>query len=218
MDSTTIQMIIQGIGETLLMVIISTVLGYVIGLPLGIVLTITDEKGLKPNKSIYKVLDFIVNILRSVPFLILLIILIPVTKAIVGQSYGTIATCVPLTVSAFPFIARMVEQSLKEVDPGVIEAAQSMGATNSQIIFKVLMVEAKTSLISGTTIVFANILGYSAMAGVVGGGGLGDIATRYGYYRREDLIMWISVILLVLLVQIFQSLGNFIAKKVDKKQ
>lgn len=218
MDSSTIQMIIQGIGETLMMVIISTILGYIIGLPLGIILTITDEKGLKPNAAVYKVLDFIINILRSVPFLILLIILIPVTKAIVGRSYGTAATCVPLTVSAFPFIARMVEQSLKEVDPGVIEAAQSMGATNSQIIFKVLMVEARTSLTLGTTIVFANILGYSAMAGVVGGGGLGDIATRYGYYRFEPTIMWIAVVLLVLLVQIFQNVGNLIAKKVDKKQ
>ncbi|WP_035884992.1 methionine ABC transporter permease [Kandleria vitulina] len=218
MDNQIISMIIQGVGETLLMVIASTVLGYILGLPLGIILTVSDKDGLKPNKTLYKILDVIINILRSVPFLILLIILIPVTKMIVGKSYGTIATIVPLTVSAFPFIARMVEQSLKEVDPGVIEAAQSMGATNCQIVFNVMMVEAKVSLITGTTIVFASILAYSAMAGALGGGGLGDIATRYGYYRREEQIMWVSVIILVVMVQIFQSLGMLLAKKMDNKK
>ncbi|HBG67637.1 D-methionine transport system permease protein [Kandleria vitulina] len=218
MDNQIISMIIQGVGETLLMVIASTVLGYILGLPLGIILTVSDKDGLKPNKTLYKILDVIINILRSVPFLILLIILIPVTKMIVGKSYGTIATIVPLTVSAFPFIARMVEQSLKEVDPGVIEAAQSMGATNRQIVFNVMMVEAKVSLITGTTIVFASILAYSAMAGALGGGGLGDIATRYGYYRREEQIMWVSVIILVVMVQVFQSLGMLLAKKMDNKK
>jgi D-methionine transport system permease protein len=218
MDNQIISMIIQCVGETLLMVIASTVLGYILGLPLGIILTVSDKDGLKPNKTLYKILDVIINILRSVPFLILLIILIPVTKMIVGKSYGTIATIVPLTVSAFPFIARMVEQSLKEVDPGVIEAAQSMGATNRQIVFNVMMVEAKVSLITGTTIVFASILAYSAMAGALGGGGLGDIATRYGYYRREEQIMWVSVIILVVMVQIFQSLGMLLAKKMDNKK
>ncbi|MEE0987845.1 MAG: methionine ABC transporter permease [Kandleria vitulina] len=218
MDNQIISMIIQGVGETLLMVIASTVLGYILGLPLGIILTVSDKDGLKPNKTLYKILDVIINILRSVPFLVLLIILIPVTKMIVGKSYGTIATIVPLTVSAFPFIARMVEQSLKEVDPGVIEAAQSMGATNRQIVFNVMMVEAKVSLITGTTIVFASILAYSAMAGALGGGGLGDIATRYGYYRREEQIMWVSVIILVVMVQIFQSLGMLLAKKMDNKK
>ncbi len=216
MDSSTINMIIQGVGETLIMVIVSTVLGYVIGTPLGIVLTVTDDNGLKPNTKVYRILDFITNILRSVPFLILLVVIIPLTRIIVGKSYGTMATCVPLTVSAFPFIARMVESSLKEVDPGVVEAAQSMGATNWQIIIHVLMVEARTSLVSGATIVFATILGYSAMAGAVGGGGLGDIAIRYGYYRREELTMWVAVILLMLLVEIFQIIGNAIAKKIDK--
>ena len=218
MDNQIISMIIQGVGETLLRVIASTVLGYILGLPLGIILTVSDKDGLKPNQALYKVLDVIINILRSVPFLILLIILIPVTKMIVGRSYGTAATIVPLTVSAFPFIARMVEQSLKEVDPGVIEAAQSMGATNRQIVFNVMMVEAKVSLITGTTIVFASILAYSAMAGALGGGGLGDIATRYGYYRREEQIMWVSVIILVVMVQIFQSLGMLLAKKMDNKK
>ncbi len=218
MSSTVIQMIITGIEETLYMVVASTLLGYLFGLPLGIILTITDESGLKPNKGVYKILDAIVNIGRSIPFLILLILIIPLTKIIAGQSYGSTATIVPLVVSAIPFIARMVESSLKEVDQGVIEAARSMGASTMQIVVHVLLVEAKTSLVIGTTIVFTSILGYSAMAGVVGGGGLGDIATRYGYYRREETIMWISVILLVALVQIFQSIGNLIARKIEKRK
>jgi D-methionine transport system permease protein len=218
MDSTMLNVILVGIVETFEMVIVSTVLGYVLGLPLGIILTITDKNGLKPNAVVYKILDAVTNILRSVPFLILLVVLIPFTKLLVGKSYGTSGAIVPLTISAFPFIARMVESSLKEVDPGVIEAAQSMGATTWQIVKNVLLVEARTSLITGATIVFATIIGYSAMAGVVGAGGLGDIAVRYGYYRREEVPMWISVILLVILVEIFQNLGNFIAKRVDKKQ
>lgn len=218
MDSSYFPIIIQGIGETLYMVFASTIIGYIIGLPLGVVLTLTDAKGLKPNKIVYKILDVIVNIGRSIPFLILLILLMPFTRAIVGKSYGSTATIVPLTVSAIPFIARMVEQSLKEVDPGVIEAAQSMGASPAQIVIHVLMVEAKASLVLGTTIVFAAILGYSAMAGVIGGGGLGDIASRYGYYRREEVVMWVTVILLVALVQIFQSIGSLAAKKIDKRK
>lgn len=218
MDSSYFGILATGIRETLYMVVVSTLLGYLFGLPLGVVLTVTDDKGLKPNKGVYKVLDFLVNIFRSLPFLILLIIFIPLTKAIVGKSYGSTATIVPLTISATPFIARMVEQSLKEVDPGVVEAARSMGATTLQIVFHVLMVEARSSLVNGTTIVFAAILGYSAMAGVLGGGGLGDIATRYGYYRRVESVMWVSVILLILIVQIYQTIGNFIAKKIDKRQ
>lgn len=218
MDSSMLNVILNGIVETFEMVIVSTVLGYVLGLPLGIILTVTDKNGLKPNAVVYKILDAVTNILRSVPFLILLVVIIPFTKLLVGKSYGTAGAIVPLTISAFPFIARMVESSLKEVDPGVIEAAQSMGATTWQIVKNVLLVEARTSLITGATIVFATIIGYSAMAGVVGAGGLGDIAVRYGYYRREEVPMWISVILLVILVEIFQNLGNFIAKRVDKKQ
>lgn len=218
MDSSMLNVILNGIVETFEMVIVSTVLGYVLGLPLGIILTVTDKNGLKPNAVVYKILDAVTNILRSVPFLILLVVIIPFTKLLVGKSYGTSGAIVPLTISAFPFIARMVESSLKEVDPGVIEAAQSMGATTWQIVKNVLLVEARTSLITGATIVFATIIGYSAMAGVVGAGGLGDIAVRYGYYRREEVPMWISVILLVILVEIFQNLGNFIAKRVDKKQ
>ena len=218
MDSSYVPIIVQGIGETLYMVFASTIIGYIVGLPLGVVLTLTDAKGLKPNRIIYKILDVIVNIGRSIPFLILLILLMPFTRAVVGKSYGSTATIVPLTISAIPFIARMVEQSLKEVDPGVIEAAQSMGASPAQIVVHVLMVEARASLVLGTTIVFAAILGYSAMAGVIGGGGLGDIATRYGYYRREEVVMWVTVILLVALVQIFQTIGSLAANKIDKRK
>ena len=211
------QMIINGIGETLYMTLASTFVGYLVGLPLGICLAVTDKDGLTPNKVIYKVLDFIVNVLRSIPFLILLILLIPFTRLVVGRSTGVSATVVPLVVAAIPFIARMVESSIKEVDNGVVEAARSMGASNLRIIVHVLITESKTSLISGITIAIGTILGYSAMAGVVGGGGLGDIAVRYGYYRYQTNIMVITVVLLIVLVQVFQTSGNFIAKKTDKR-
>lgn len=211
------QMIINGIGETLYMTLASTFVGYLVGLPLGICLAVTDKDGLTPNKLIYKVLDFIVNVLRSIPFLILLILLIPFTRLVVGRSTGVSATVVPLVVAAIPFIARMVESSIKEVDNGVVEAARSMGASNLRIIVHVLITESKTSLISGITIAIGTILGYSAMAGVVGGGGLGDIAVRYGYYRYQTNIMVITVVLLIVLVQVFQTSGNFIAKKTDKR-
>lgn len=211
------QMIINGIGETLYMTLASTFVGYLVGLPLGICLAVTDKDGLTPNKLIYKALDFIVNVLRSIPFLILLILLIPFTRLVVGRSTGVSATVVPLVVAAIPFIARMVESSIKEVDNGVVEAARSMGASNLRIIIHVLITESKTSLISGITIAIGTILGYSAMAGVVGGGGLGDIAVRYGYYRYQTKIMVITVILLIVLVQVFQTSGNFIAKKTDKR-
>lgn len=211
------QMIINGIGETLYMTLASTFVGYLVGLPLGICLAVTDKDGLTPNKVIYKVLDFIVNVLRSIPFLILLILLIPFTRLVVGRSTGVSATVVPLVVAAIPFIARMVESSIKEVDNGVVEAARSMGASNLRIIVHVLITESKTSLISGITIAIGTILGYSAMAGVVGGGGLGDIAVRYGYYRYQTNIMVITVVLLIVLVQVFQTSGNLIAKKTDKR-
>lgn len=207
-----------GTAETLYMTLVTTLFGYVIGLPLGVLLTLTGRGGLKENKSVYKVLDIIVNIIRSVPFLILLILLMPYTKAIVGKSYGTTATIVPLVVSATPFIARMVESSLKEVDGGVIEAARSMGADTFTIVRRVLLVEAKTSLLVGVTIAVGTILGYSAMAGIVGGGGLGDISIRYGYYRGETDKMWITVILLVILVQILQTIGMNISKRTDKRR
>ena len=180
-----ILMILNGVKETLYMTLASTILGYVFGLPMGICLAVSDKDGLKPNAVLYKILDLISNIVRSIPFLILLILVIPLTRLLVGQSYGSSATIVPLVVAAVPFIARMVESSAKEVDEGVIEAAKAMGAGNFTIITRVLLVEARTSLITGATIAIGTILGYSAMAGTVGGGGLGDIAIRYGYYRHH---------------------------------
>ncbi len=217
-SSEVVNMIIQGIGETLYMSVVSTVFGYVLGLPLGILLMISDKEGIRPNAVLYRILDVVCNILRSIPFLILLILIIPLTRFIVGKSYGTTATIVPLVISAAPFIARMVESSLKEVDHGVIEAAQSMGAGNMTIIWRVLLGEARVSLIVGATIAFGTILGYSAMAGTVGGGGLGDIAIRYGYYRYQSDIMIVTVVLLVLLVQIFQIAGTKVAAVLDKRK
>ena len=216
--SATTDMIITGIGQTLYMTILSTVVGYVFGLPLGVMLAVFDKDGLRPNKAVYKVLDVISNIIRSIPFLILLILIIRLTRIIVGQSYGSSATVVPLVVAAIPFIGRMVESSIKEVDAGVVEAARSMGASDLRIIVKVLLLESRTSLITGATIAIGTILGYSAMAGSVGGGGLGDIAIRYGYYRYESQIMIVTVILLVVLVQVFQSIGMIIASKLDKRR
>ena len=193
-----ILMILNGVKETLYMTLASTILGYVLGLPMGICLAVSDKDGLKPNAVLYKILDLISNIVRSIPFLILLILVIPLTRLLVGQSYGSSATIVPLVVAAVPFIARMVESSVKEVDEGVIEAAKAMGAGNFKIITRVLLVEARTSLITGATIAIGTILGYSAMAGTVGGGGLGDIAIRYGYYRYQSEIMIVTVVLLVI--------------------
>lgn len=210
-------MLVEGTLATLYMTLLSTFFGYVIGLPLGITLTITDKDGIRPNIVVYKVFDFIVNVVRSIPFLILLVLVIPITLGIVGKSYGSTATIVPLTIAAAPFIGRMVEASLKEVDKGVIEAAQSMGAGTFTIIWKVLLLEARTSLLVGVTIAIGTILGYSAMAGVVGGGGLGDIAIRYGYYRYETPIMVITVVILVILVQILQGIGMMLSKKLDKR-
>ena len=211
------EMIIRGRGETLYMTLLSTFIGYLFGLPLGVCLAITDSDGLTPNRVIYKILDIIVNVTRSIPFLILLILLIPFTRLVVGRSTGSTATIVPLVVAAIPFIARMVESSIKEVDYGVIEAARSMGAGNIRIIVKVLIVEARTSLITGMTIAIGTILGYSAMAGTVGGGGLGDIAVRYGYYRYQSDIMFVTVVLLVILVQIFQTFGMITASRLNKR-
>ena len=216
-DSTTINMILEGIVGTVYMSIVSTFFGYLLGLPMGVLLTISDKNGLKPNPLLYKILDAISNVVRSVPFLILLILLIPFTRLVVGKSYGTTATIVPLVISAAPYIARMVESSLKEVDDGVVEAAKAMGASNTQIVFKVYLVEARTSLITNATIALGTVLGYSAMAGTVGGGGLGDIAVRYGYYRYQTDIMIVTVILLIALFQIFQNTGMFIARKLNHK-
>lgn len=217
-DQKVILMLLEGIRDTLYMTLVSTGLGYVLGLPLGIVLTVTRKDGLAPNRVVYRTIDVICNIIRSVPFLILLILLIPFTRMIVGQSYGSTATIVPLVICAAPYIARVVESSLNEVDPGVIEAARAMGASNLQIIGKVLLTEARTSLLSGLTITTGILLGYSAMSGTVGGGGLGDIAVRYGYYRWQTDIMIITVILLILIFQITQNVGNRIVTAADHRK
>ena len=216
LDNQTIMMIVEGTGVTLYMTLFSTLIAYVLGLPMGILLVVTAPGGLKPNRIVYKILDVVVNIVRSIPFLILLMLIIPFTRFIVGKSYGAAATVVPLSIAAAPFVARLVESSLLEVDHGVVEAAQSMGASLWTIIWKVLLAEARTSLIVGATISLGTILGYSAMAGVVGGGGLGDIAIRYGYYRYQGDIMMITVVLLVVLVQILQVIGTKLSKKLDR--
>ena len=217
LDSQTLAMMAEGTGATLYMTLMSTLFGYILGLPMGIILVVTAPKGLHPNQVVYRILDVIVNITRSIPFLILMILIMPFTRILVGKTYGTTATIVPLALAAAPFIARMVESSLLEVDHGVIEAAQSMGASLWTIIWKVLLAEARTSLIVGATIALGTILGYSGMAGTIGGGGLGDIAMRYGYYRYQADIMIIAVVLLVLLVQILQVVGMILSKKLDRR-
>lgn len=217
LDSQTLAMMAEGTGATLYMTLMSTLFGYILGLPMGIILVVTAPKGFRPNQVVYRILDVIVNITRSIPFLILMILIMPFTRILVGKTYGTTATIVPLALAAAPFIARMVESSLLEVDHGVIEAAQSMGASLWTIIWKVLLAEARTSLIVGATIALGTILGYSAMAGTIGGGGLGDIAMRYGYYRYQADIMIIAVVLLVLLVQILQVVGMILSKKLDRR-
>ena len=213
-----IQIMWDGILETLYMTLSSTLLAYAFGIPLGVVLFITDKDGIAENGPVNKVLGVIVNLLRSVPFIILLVAIIPFTRFVVGTSLGANATIVPLVVAATPFVARRVESSLKEVDGGIIEAALSMGSNNLQIIMKVLLPEAKPSLIVGSTIASTTILGYSAMAGFVGGGGLGAIALNYGYYRYQEEIMLITVILLVIIVQVFQETGMKIALGTDKRK
>lgn len=216
-EPVIIEMLGEDILITLYMTLVSTLLGYVLGLPMGVALVVTAKDGLRPNRVIYKILDVIINVARSIPFLILLILVIPFTRMIVGKTYGPTATIVPLTLAAAPFIARMVESSLLEVERGVIEAAQSMGASLWTIIVKVLIGEARTSLIVGATIALGTVLGYSAMAGVVGGGGLGDTAITYGYYRYEGDIMLVTVVLLIILVQIMQWVGTMLAKKLDRR-
>ena len=218
LDETMIKMLLEGIRDTCYMTIVSTFFGYLIGLPLGIALTLTDEGGIAPNRTVYRVLDVIINITRSIPFLILLILVMPLTKAIVGKTYGSTATIVPLTLAAAPFIGRMVESSLKEVPAGVIEAALSMGAKTGTIVWKVLIGEARTSLLVGATIVLGTVLGYSAMAGVIGGGGLGDIAIRYGYYRYDTGAMLVTLVFIVAIVQLLQGLGNLAARKIDHRR
>ena len=212
-----IELFSNEIGATLYMVLISSLVSYIIGLPLGVLLVVTDPEGIRPMPLFNKILGLIVNLLRSVPFLIMIVIALPLTRAVVGTTLGATAVIPPLVVSAAPYVARMVESSFKEVDRGVIEAAKSMGASTIQIILKVLIPESKPSLLLGAAISVTTILGYSAMAGNLGGGGLGAIAINYGYYRREPVTMWAAVILLMLLVQIIQELGLKLAKHSDKR-
>lgn len=202
------QMIFEGIWETLYMTILSTVIAYIVGLPLGILLSVTGKGGILRNRAVNGILGAIVNILRSVPFLILLVVLIPVTRFLVGTSLGTTATIVPLTIGSIPIVARMVESSLQEIPPGIIEAAESMGASPLEIIVRFMLPEAVPSLLLGSAINLATILGYSAMAGFVGGGGLGDIAIQYGFYRYQSDILFVSVAILIIIVQIFQEAGT----------
>jgi D-methionine transport system permease protein len=216
-SSVVTKMIGFGLLETLYMTLVSTALAYVIGLPLGVALVVSDGSQNSLVRGINTVLGIVVNLLRSVPFLILLVAVIPVTRFIVGTSIGSTATIVPLVIASAPFVARLVESSLKEVDKGVIEAAQCMGASMTQIIYKVMLPEAKPSLIVGSAIAVTTILSYSALAGFVGGGGLGDIAVRYGYYRYQEDIMLITVALLVIIVQILQEIGMRLAKISDKR-
>ena len=206
------------IWETLYSLVLEVVFAYVIGLPLGVLLVTGEKGGVKPlPKPVMRVLNAVINLLRSVPFLILMIICLPLSKFLVGTKVGTLATIPPMVIAAFPLVARMVESSLREVDQGVVEASQSMGATPWQIVTKVMLPEALPSLISGCTITVATILGYGAMAGIIGGGGLGQIAINYGYYNFKFLVMWVAVVGLVLLVQIFQSVGTWLAAKCDKR-
>ena len=215
MDSKTITEIVVAIGQTAYMVLFSTLFAVILGFIPAIILTITAPNGLKPNAPVYKVLDVVINVLRSFPFIILMVVVIPLTRLVVGTSIGTTAAIVPLTIAAAPFVARIIESALKEVDPGVIEAAKSFGASNTQIIFKVMIKEAVPAIISGLTLTIISIIGYSAMAGSIGGKGLGDLAIRFGYQRFQTYVMIVTVIILIIMVQGLQSLGNYLYKKLS---
>ena len=210
------EILIEGFNKTIIMVFFSTLFSVILGFIPAIILIVTAPRGLKPNKTIYNALDTTINILRGFPFLILMVAIMPLTKLLVGKSIGTTAAIVPLTIAAAPFVARIIESSLKEVDPGVVEAAKSFGASNTQIIFRVMLKEAIPSIISGLTLTIISIIGYSAMAGTVGAGGLGDLAIRYGYQRYQTDVMIVTVIILVIIVQVLQSLGNYLYKKLSQ--
>ncbi|NLY49263.1 MAG: ABC transporter permease [Clostridiales bacterium] len=209
--------IAKGILETFYVVLVSSFMGYAMGLPLGILLVVTDKEGIAPKVSLNRGIGVVVNILRSIPFVILMVALMPFTRFVVGTTLGPNALIVPLVIGSAPYIARLVESSLKEVDHGVIEAARSMGATPAQIVFKVLLPEARPSLIMGAAIAVITILGYSAMGGFVGAGGLGTIAINYGYYRYQVNIMLVTVVILIIIVQGFQEIGNRLSKRADKR-
>ena len=212
------QDLLKAIGETLYMTFLPTIIAFAIGLPLGVLLVTGAEGGIHPlPKPLMAAVNAVINLLRSVPFLILLVVVLPLSRFLVGTTVGSKAIIAPLAIAAFPFISRLVETSVREVDQGVIEAAQAMGASPWQIVCKVLIPEAKPALISNFVVALITIFGYGAMAGIIGGGGLGAIAINYGYYRRRALVMYFSVALLIVLVQIFQSVGNAITKKSDKR-
>ena len=218
MDANTlIHLLAEETLKTLYMTLVGTLVAYIIGLPIGVSLIVISPNGIRPLGLYNKVMGFIVNVIRSVPFLILMIAIMPYIRIIIGTGIGPRATTAALIVAAAPFVARMVEQSLLEVDPGVIEAAQAMGASNFQIVWKVLLPEAKPSLLNGAAVATITILGYSAMAGTLGGGGLGDVAIRYGLYRFQPTIMWITIVILVILVQILQEVGVKLVTKTDNR-
>lgn len=210
-------LLLKSLWETIYMVALSTVIATAAGIPLGVILVCTDRGGILQNLGVNRILGWIVNATRSTPFIILMVAIIPLTRMIVGTSIGTAAAMVPLCIAAAPFIARLVETSLKEVDGGVIEAAQSMGATPWQIITKVMIPEAMPSIISGITITIINLIGCSAMAGAVGGGGLGDLAIRYGYQRFQADVMIITVVILIIMVQVVQSVGDYASRRLNKR-
>lgn len=212
-----ISIIGPAIPQTLIMVFASTFIAIVLGLPLGVILTITRKDGLCQNLKIYSVLDKIINILRSFPFIILVIVVFPLSRILVGKAYGTAAMIIPLSISAAPFVARLMEGYFNQIDKGIIEAAKSVGSTNMQIIIRVLIPEAMPMIVNGITMTLINVVGYSAMAGAIGGGGLGDIAIRYGYQMRDEVILWSTVVLIILIVQIAQVIGNRIEKKIDRR-
>jgi len=211
------QLLIDGTGATIVMTGLSTVLTYALGVPLGVLVTITAPGSLRPHRAFNAVLGWIVNVGRSVPFIILLVTLIPATRFIVGTSLGTPGAIVPLVIAATPFVARMIEAALREVDAGVIEAAQSFGASNAQIVWKVMLREGLPSIVRGVSITFITLFGYSAMAGVIGAGGLGDVAVRYGYYRYQTDVMFATIAILIVLVQVIQSTGDLLARGIDKR-
>ena len=217
MSQQIINILIQGFLETVQMTVISTVVAVLLGVPLGVILVITSRGHIMQNEAVNKVLGAIVNATRSIPFIILMVAIIPFTRLVAGTSIGTTAACVPLTLAAIPFLARLVETAIKEVNGGVIEAAQSMGATPLQIIWKVLLPEALPTLIDNITVLIVNLISYSAMAGAIGGGGLGDIAIRYGYQRFQGDVMLATIVILIVLVQVIQSLGDYLSRKVNKK-
>ena len=217
MSQQIINLLLQGFLETVQMTVISTVVAVLLGVPLGVILVMTSRGHIMQNETINKVLGAIVNATRSIPFIILMVAIIPFTRLVAGTSIGTTAACVPLTLAAIPFLARLVETAIKEVNGGVIEAAQSMGATPLQIIWKVLLPEALPTLIDNITVLIVNLISYSAMAGAIGGGGLGDIAIRYGYQRFQGDVMLATIVILIVLVQVIQSLGDYLSRKVNKK-